>query len=114
MPKSPPVIEELLAKELEKEEEKAERRRKRKREAREETRRLWDEMKDRVYRREIRIHDDKEARGKERRASRQSDYEKQKRAQIKEYKKNPALLEADMRKGLYFSFISLAVAGGYI
>ena len=33
---------------------------------------------------------------------------------IKEYKKNPALLEADMRKGLYFSFISLAVAGGYI
>jgi hypothetical protein len=33
---------------------------------------------------------------------------------IKEYKKNPALLETDMRKGLYFSFISLAVAGGYI
>ena len=33
---------------------------------------------------------------------------------IKEYRKNPALLEADMRKGLYFSFISLAVAGGYI
>ena len=33
---------------------------------------------------------------------------------IKEYKKNPALLEADMRKGLSFSFISLAVAGGYI
>mmetsp|Transcript_13093 Transcript_13093/g.37329 ORF Transcript_13093/g.37329 Transcript_13093/m.37329 type:complete len:202 (-) Transcript_13093:1327-1932(-) len=33
---------------------------------------------------------------------------------IKEYKKNPALLETDMRKGLYFSLISLAVAGGYI
>ena len=33
---------------------------------------------------------------------------------IKAYRKDPALLETDMRKGLYFSFISLAVAGGYI
>lgn len=33
---------------------------------------------------------------------------------LKEYKMDPSLLETDTRKGLYFSFISLAVAGGYL
>ena len=32
----------------------------------------------------------------------------------KQYKKDPQLLEIDTRKGLYFSFVSLAVAGGYL
>ena len=36
------------------------------------------------------------------------------KTKIKAYRKDPSLLETDMRKGLYFSFISLAVAGGYI
>lgn len=33
---------------------------------------------------------------------------------LPEYRKNPQLLEQDMRKAYYFSFISLAVAGGFI
>lgn len=33
---------------------------------------------------------------------------------VSEYKKNPALLEEDTRKHLYFSFVSLAAAGGYL
>mmetsp|Transcript_11805 Transcript_11805/g.24331 ORF Transcript_11805/g.24331 Transcript_11805/m.24331 type:complete len:192 (+) Transcript_11805:1313-1888(+) len=33
---------------------------------------------------------------------------------LKEYKKNPDLLRDETNKGLYFSFISLAVAGGYL
>ena len=36
------------------------------------------------------------------------------KAHIKKYRKDPALLEADTRKGLYFNFISLAVVGGFI
>jgi hypothetical protein len=34
--------------------------------------------------------------------------------QIKYYMKNPRELEEDTRKGLYFSFASLAVAGGFL
>ena len=30
------------------------------------------------------------------------------------YKKNPDVLAQDTRKGVYFSFVSLAVAGGYL
>ena len=30
------------------------------------------------------------------------------------YKKNPDLLEADTRKGLYFMFVALAEAAGYL
>eukprot|EP00568_Trieres_chinensis_P011435 CAMPEP_0183306698 /NCGR_PEP_ID=MMETSP0160_2-20130417/13535_1 /TAXON_ID=2839 ORGANISM="Odontella Sinensis, Strain Grunow 1884" /NCGR_SAMPLE_ID=MMETSP0160_2 /ASSEMBLY_ACC=CAM_ASM_000250 /LENGTH=176 /DNA_ID=CAMNT_0025470141 /DNA_START=83 /DNA_END=613 /DNA_ORIENTATION=+ len=33
---------------------------------------------------------------------------------LKKYQKNPDLLEEDTRKGLYFQFVSLAVAGGYM
>ena len=33
---------------------------------------------------------------------------------MKIYRNDPDLLEADMRKGLYFQFISLAVVGNYI
>jgi len=33
---------------------------------------------------------------------------------LKDYKKDPALLEEDTRKSLYFMFVSLAVAGGYV
>jgi len=33
---------------------------------------------------------------------------------MKRYKDDPALLEEDTRKGLYFQFISLAVVGGYL
>mmetsp|Transcript_21068 Transcript_21068/g.39360 ORF Transcript_21068/g.39360 Transcript_21068/m.39360 type:complete len:184 (+) Transcript_21068:185-736(+) len=33
---------------------------------------------------------------------------------LKFYKKNPEQLEEDTRKGLYFSFVSLAVAGGFL
>lgn len=32
----------------------------------------------------------------------------------KEYKKNPKLLEEDTRKSLYFTFVTLAAAGGYL
>jgi hypothetical protein len=32
----------------------------------------------------------------------------------KEYKMNPQLLEEDVRKSLYFTFVSLAAAGGYL
>jgi hypothetical protein len=34
--------------------------------------------------------------------------------QVKFYKENPRQLEEDTRKGLYFSFVSLAVAGGFL
>jgi hypothetical protein len=33
---------------------------------------------------------------------------------LKEYKKNPDLLEEDTRKHLYFTFVSIAAAGGYL
>ena len=33
---------------------------------------------------------------------------------LKKYRKDPALLEQDTRRGLYFQFISLAVVGGFI
>jgi hypothetical protein len=33
---------------------------------------------------------------------------------LKKYKKNPDLLEEDTRKGLYFTFVALAEAGGYM
>lgn len=33
---------------------------------------------------------------------------------IKEYKNNPSLLETDKLKSLYFTFITLAAAGGYL
>mmetsp|Transcript_10660 Transcript_10660/g.18737 ORF Transcript_10660/g.18737 Transcript_10660/m.18737 type:complete len:192 (+) Transcript_10660:229-804(+) len=36
------------------------------------------------------------------------------KAHIKKYRKDPDLLEADTRRGLYFQFISLAVVGGFI
>lgn len=36
------------------------------------------------------------------------------RRRLSDYKKNPDLLEADTRKGLYFTFVSLAVAGGFM
>ena len=36
------------------------------------------------------------------------------RDKLPAYKKNPSLLEEDTRRGLYFSFLSLAAAGGYI
>jgi len=36
------------------------------------------------------------------------------KAHIKKYRKDPALLEQDTRRGLYFQFISLAVVGGFI
>jgi hypothetical protein len=34
--------------------------------------------------------------------------------QVKFYKENPRQLEEDTRQGLYFSFVSLAVAGGFL
>jgi hypothetical protein len=33
---------------------------------------------------------------------------------LSEYKKNPDLLEEDTRKHLYFTFVSIAAAGGYL
>lgn len=36
------------------------------------------------------------------------------KAHIKKYRKDPALLEQDTRRGLYFQFVSLAVVGGFI
>jgi len=36
------------------------------------------------------------------------------KAHIKKYRKDPDLLEADTRRGLYFQFMSLAVVGGFI
>ena len=33
---------------------------------------------------------------------------------LKTYEKDPALLEEDTRKGLYFTFVALAAAGGYL
>jgi hypothetical protein len=33
---------------------------------------------------------------------------------VPEYQKNPALLEEDTRKGLYFTFITLAVTAGFL
>ena len=36
------------------------------------------------------------------------------KSHIKKYRKDPDLLEADTRRGLYFQFISLAVVGGFI
>ena len=33
---------------------------------------------------------------------------------LEKYKKEPALLEEDTRKALYFRFVSLAVVGGYL
>jgi hypothetical protein len=33
---------------------------------------------------------------------------------LSEYKKNPLLLEEDTRKHLYFTFVSIAAAGGYL
>ena len=36
------------------------------------------------------------------------------KAHLKKYQKNPGLLEEDTRKGLYFQFVSLAAAGGFL
>lgn len=33
---------------------------------------------------------------------------------LKKYKEDPSLLEEDTRRGLYFQFVSLAVAGGFM
>lgn len=37
-----------------------------------------------------------------------------KKEHVKKYRKDPDLLEADTRKGLYFQFISLAAVGGFM
>jgi hypothetical protein len=33
---------------------------------------------------------------------------------LKKYRKDPALLEEDTRRGLYFQFVSLAAVGGFM
>ena len=37
-----------------------------------------------------------------------------KKEHVKKYRKDPDLLEADTRKGLYFQFVSLAAVGGFM